>query len=118
VKTVSSVIDGSPVSGGRTVASRNPARLDEVVGEVALADAATFVRAAASAKKAQEGWAAVPAPVRGRAIAHIGRLIEDNAEALARLVTAEIGKPYEASPPLLFQYWRKAPPRLWPVCGK
>ena len=25
---------------------------------------------------------------------HIGRLIEDNAEALARLVTAEIGKPY------------------------
>ena len=35
-----------------------------------------------------------PAPIRGRAIAHIGRLIEDNAEALARLVTAEIGKPY------------------------
>jgi hypothetical protein len=91
---VSSVIDGSPVSGGRTVASRNPARLDEVVGEVMMADAATFVRAAESAKKAQEGWAAVPAPVRGRAIAHIGRLIEDNAEALARLVTAEIGKPY------------------------
>jgi alpha-ketoglutaric semialdehyde dehydrogenase len=94
MRTVSSVIDGSPVPGGRTVASRNPARLDEVVGDVAFADAATFVRAAASAKKAQEGWAAVPAPVRGRAIAHIGRLIEDNAEALARLVTAEIGKPY------------------------
>src|SRR5215218_5179780 len=94
VRTVSSVIDGNPVPGGRTVASRNPARLDEVVGEVAVADAATFARAAASAKKAQEGWAAVPAPVRGRAIAHIGRLIEDNAEALARLVTAEIGKPY------------------------
>ena len=36
----------------------------------------------------------MPAPVRGRAIAHIGRLVEDNAEALARLVTAEIGKPY------------------------
>jgi len=94
MRTVSSVIDGSPVPGGRAVASRNPARLDQVVGEVALADAATFVRAAASAKKAQEGWAAVPAPVRGRAIAHIGRLIEDNAEALAGAVTAEIGKPY------------------------
>ena len=36
----------------------------------------------------------MPAPIRGRAIAHIGRLVEDNAEALARLVTAEIGKPY------------------------
>ncbi len=94
MRTVSSVIDGSPVPGGRTVVSHNPARLDEVVGEVSLAEAATFVRAAASAKKAQESWAAVPPPVRGRAIAAIGRLIEDNAEALARLVTAEIGKPY------------------------
>ena len=94
MRTVSSVIDGNPVPGGKTVPSTNPARLDETVGDVSMADAATFLRAAASAKKAQEGWAAVPAPVRGRAIAHIGRLIEDNAEALARLVTAEIGKPY------------------------
>ena len=74
--------------------STNPARPGEVVAEVSLADAVDLRRAAESAKKAQPGWAAVPAPVRGRAIAHIGRLIEDNAEALARLVTAEIGKPY------------------------
>ena len=91
---VTSVIDGAPVPGGRTLPSTNPARLDEVVGEVSFGDASTFVRAAESAKKAQEEWAAIPAPIRGRAIAHIGRLIEDNAEALARLVTAEIGKPY------------------------
>ena len=94
MRTVSSVIDGNQVPGGRTAASHNPARLDEVVGEVILAEAATFVRAAASAKKAQESWASVPAPVRGRAIAGIGRLIEVNAEALAHLVTTEIGKPY------------------------
>jgi aldehyde dehydrogenase (NAD+) len=91
---VTSVIDGAPVTGGHTLPSTNPARLDEVVGEVSFGDASTFVRAAESAKKAQESWAAIPAPIRGRAIAHIGRLIEDNAEALARLVTAEIGKPY------------------------
>jgi aldehyde dehydrogenase (NAD+) len=91
---VFSTIDGSPVLGGRTMASTNPARLNDVVGEVAYADARTFVRAAESASKAQQTWAAVPAPMRGRAIAHIGRLIEDNAEALARLVTSEIGKPY------------------------
>jgi alpha-ketoglutaric semialdehyde dehydrogenase len=91
---VTSVIDGAPVAGGQTLPSTNPARLDEVVGEVSFGDASTFVRAAESAKKAQEEWAAIPAPIRGRAIAHIGRLIEDNAEALARLVTAEIGKPY------------------------
>ena len=91
---VTSVIDGTPVPGGRTFPSTNPARPDEVVGEVSFVDAATFVRAAESAKKAQEAWTSIPAPIRGRAIAHIGRLIEDNAEALARLVTAEIGKPY------------------------
>ena len=91
---VTSVIDGAPVAGGHTLPSTNPARLDDVVGEVAFGDASTFVRAAESAKKAQEEWAAIPAPIRGRAIAHIGRLIEDNAEALARLITAEIGKPY------------------------
>jgi alpha-ketoglutaric semialdehyde dehydrogenase len=91
---VTSVIDGAPVPGGRTQPSTNPARLDEVVGEVSFGDASTFAHAAEAAKKAQEEWATTPAPIRGRAIAHIGRLIEDNAEALARLVTAEIGKPY------------------------
>ena len=91
---VTSVVAGAGVPGGRTVASTNPAHLDRVVGEVALAGADTFVAGAEAARKAQEGWAAVPAPVRGRAIAHIGRLVEDNAEALARLVTDEIGKPY------------------------
>ena len=91
---VTSIVDGSPATGVRTVPSTNPAKLDEVVGEVSFADAATIVAAAEAAKAAQPAWAAVPAPMRGRAIAHIGRLVEDNAEALARLVTAEIGKPY------------------------
>ncbi|MFP5282482.1 MAG: aldehyde dehydrogenase family protein [Actinomycetes bacterium] len=89
-----SVVDGAALRGTRTFSSTNPAQLDAVVAEVSLGDAATLVRAAEAAAKAQEGWAAVPAPVRGRAIAHLGRLVEDNAEALARLVTAEVGKPY------------------------
>ena len=36
----------------------------------------------------------MPAPARGRVIAQVGRLVEANKEALARLVTREIGKPY------------------------
>ena len=36
----------------------------------------------------------VPAPARGRVIAQVGRLVEANKEALASLVTREIGKPY------------------------
>ena len=35
--------------------------------------------------------------MRGRAIQQLGRLVEDNKEALSRLVTREIGKPYAES---------------------
>src|SRR6476646_4470039 len=95
-RTISSVIAGRPVAGapGGRIRSTNPARLDEVIADVALGDAALLVTAARAARDAQRAWADVPAPVRGRAIAHIGRLVEDNKEALARLVTREIGKPY------------------------
>jgi alpha-ketoglutaric semialdehyde dehydrogenase len=95
-QTVSAVIGGSPVDGapaGR-FSSTNPAHLDEVVADVALGDASLLVDAARAARQAQRAWAAVPAPVRGRAIATIGRLIEANKEELARLVSREIGKPY------------------------
>ena len=95
-RTVSSVIAGRPVAGapGGRIRSTNPARLDDVVADVALGDAALLVTAARAARDAQRAWADVPAPVRGRAIAHIGRLVEDNKQALAALVTREIGKPY------------------------
>jgi alpha-ketoglutaric semialdehyde dehydrogenase len=96
VRTVNAVINGSPVSDapGGQMTSTNPARLTDVVAEVSLGDAAQFVAAAKAAAQAQQAWADVPAPVRGKAIAHIGRLVEDNKEGLARLVTREIGKPY------------------------
>jgi alpha-ketoglutaric semialdehyde dehydrogenase len=95
-RSVGSIVAGVPESDGPggTVASINPARASEVVAEVQLGDAATFVAAARAARAAQPAWADVPAPVRGRAIAHIGRLVEANAEPLARLVTREVGKPY------------------------
>jgi alpha-ketoglutaric semialdehyde dehydrogenase len=95
-RSLTSVVAGGPVSGapGGRITSTNPARTSEVVAEIALGDAGTFSAAARAARAAQPGWAAVPAPVRGRAIAHIGRLVEANADALARLVTREIGKPY------------------------
>ena len=78
---------------GGTLAVANPARLDDAIAEVRLADATTFVEAARAAREAQRAWARVPAPVRGRAIQQLGRLVEDNAEALARIITREIGKP-------------------------
>jgi alpha-ketoglutaric semialdehyde dehydrogenase len=78
---------------GTVIASRNPAHLTDVVAEVELAGPATLLAAARTARAAQRRWADVPAPVRGTVIGNLGRLVEDNAEALARLVTREIGKP-------------------------
>ncbi|HEX5927538.1 MAG TPA: aldehyde dehydrogenase family protein, partial [Baekduia sp.] len=74
--------------------STNPADVSDVVWSGPLADADTFV---AAARAAQPRWAAVPAPVRGRAIQQLGRLVEDNFEALSRLITREIGKPIKES---------------------
>jgi alpha-ketoglutaric semialdehyde dehydrogenase len=77
-----------------SLVSRNPADLSDVVAETDAATAADLVAAARSARAAQPGWAATPAPARGRVIAQLGRLVEANKEALAALVTREIGKPY------------------------
>ena len=78
--TVTSVVAGQPTSGGRTTTSTNPARLSDAVATVELGSAETFVDAC---RPAQRGWAGVPAPVRGQVVAAIGRLVEENAEALA-----------------------------------
>src|SRR5689334_25153289 len=94
-RNITSIIAGSPATAaGVPFASTNPARISDVVADVSPGDAGTFVAAAQAARQAQQAWADVPAPVRGRAIAHIGRVVEANAESLARLVTREIGKPY------------------------
>ncbi len=98
-RTVASIVAGarSVEAPGGVLLSTNPACTDEVVAEGRLGDEATFVDACRAARAAQPGWAAIPAPVRGRAIQQIGRLVESNKEALARLVTREIGKPYAES---------------------
>src|SRR6188472_979737 len=92
-----SIVGGEVRRDGPVLISTNPARTDEVVAEVALGDASTFVDAARAARAAQREWAKVPAPARGRVIAQVGRLVEANKEALSRLVTQEVGKPYAES---------------------
>jgi len=79
---------------GSAFAKHNPADESDVVWQGQLQPASTLVDAAAVARVAQRGWAGVPAPVRGRVIAQVGRLVEANKEALSALVTREIGKPY------------------------
>jgi aldehyde dehydrogenase (NAD+) len=91
----SSVIGGKATgddSAGH-LRSYNPAHLAETVADVSLGDAATLVEAARTAKAAHSTWSDVPAPLRGRVIEEIGRIVEANKEHLARLVTREVGKP-------------------------
>ncbi|MCU1593890.1 MAG: delta-piperideine-6-carboxylate dehydrogenase, partial [Frankiales bacterium] len=91
---ISSFINGTSVPGSAgTFASVNPAHLDDVVAEVSLASADQLVEAFRVAKAAQPAWAQTPAPVRGRVIAQVGRLVEANASALADLIVREVGKP-------------------------
>src|SRR5919106_5815980 len=98
-RTVASIIGGRApdgVPGGR-MTSTNPALTSETVAEVSLGDAGTFVEACRAAREAQREWASVPAPIRSQVVKKIGRVVEKNKEALARLVTREIGKPYAES---------------------
>jgi alpha-ketoglutaric semialdehyde dehydrogenase len=95
MRTISSVLAPGVTAGtAGTVDSVNPADLTDVVARVGLAPADGFVAACRAARSAQPGWAAVPPPVRGQVISAIGRIVAANADALARLVTREVGKPY------------------------
>src|ERR687884_1795181 len=98
-RTVASIIGGRAREGapGGRMTSTNPALTSETVAEVLLGDANTFVEACRAARAAQRKWAEVPAPVRSQVIKKIGRIVENNKERLARLVTREIGKPYAES---------------------
>src|SRR5215212_738749 len=96
-RTIGSIVGGEDRGEGERVESHNPANLEDVICEGHLGDADVFVDACRAAREAQREWAAVPAPVRGNVVKQIGRIVEDNKEALARLVTREIGKPYPES---------------------
>ncbi|WP_405652593.1 aldehyde dehydrogenase family protein [Streptomyces sp. RK9] len=78
----------------RQTVSRNPADLGDVVAERTLGDADGIVAAARAAHGARTAWAALPAPLRGRIAQNVGRLVAENKEALAALITREVGKPY------------------------
>ncbi len=80
-------------TGAETFVSCNPANAKEVVGTFGCASRAQVVAACTRARAAFAQWKRTPAPIRAGIIANFGRLLEDNKEALSRLVTREMGKP-------------------------
>src|SRR5215210_5487784 len=76
----------------RTVENINPANTDDRLGTIRQATRDEARRAVEAALEAFRDWRATPAPARGRVVARFARLLEDNQEDLARLLTREEGK--------------------------
>ena len=69
----------------------NPAN-GQLLGRVPQASDAQVEQAIAAARKAQKGWATRPAIERAGYLRKIASKVRDNAERLARIITAEQGK--------------------------
>lgn len=88
-----SLVDGELVEGsGARVRLHDPAT-GAVLLDYAAADDALARSAAARAARAQQDWCALSASERGRRIWAVGAAIRAKAEALARLESAQSGKP-------------------------
>ncbi len=76
---------------GETFESTNPAN-GQLIGEVPKGGREDVERAVAAAAEAFTRWRKVPAPKRGEVLFRVGRLLEQNKERLAQLMTREMGK--------------------------
>lgn len=76
----------------RIVSNINPANTDDILGTIRQATRAEAKQAVESAAEAFAAWRATPAPKRGRIIARAARLMEDQQEDLAQILTREEGK--------------------------
>ncbi len=84
----------SPRATARVLTDTNPAT-GEVLARIPCADAAEVEQAIARARRAQPGWAALGLSGRRAVLERVVQRLSDPAtiERLARLVTAEMGKP-------------------------
>lgn len=85
-------IGGKPVSGDRTLAVVNPAT-EDVIAQVPDATRAQLDAAVAAAKAAFPAWASRPPGERQAMVAAIGDTLQANRAELARIFTAEQGRP-------------------------
>ncbi|GAB3122004.1 aldehyde dehydrogenase family protein [Streptomyces calidiresistens] len=83
---------GGPATGGETLTVTSP-RDGSVVGEVSVPTAEQVEAAIEAAVRVAPAFAAGPAHVRAAALDHVGARIEERAEEIARLISAENGKP-------------------------
>jgi succinate-semialdehyde dehydrogenase/glutarate-semialdehyde dehydrogenase len=87
-------IDGEwgPSSSGETTEVTNPAT-DEVIGTIPSANRADLDRALHAAEKGFQVWRYTSAFERSKLMRRAGELLRERADAIARLMTLEQGKP-------------------------
>ncbi len=76
----------------RSVQNINPANVKDIIGTVKLSTREEARRAVEIAYDAFRDWKNTPAPTRGRIVMKAARLLEDNKEELAQILTREEGK--------------------------
>jgi acyl-CoA reductase-like NAD-dependent aldehyde dehydrogenase len=80
-----------PAASSRAGENRDPAS-GGLIGTVPLSAQADVDRAVAAARAAFDGWRRTPAPKRGEILFRVGQLLQERKEAIARLMTREMGK--------------------------
>jgi aldehyde dehydrogenase (NAD+) len=80
-------------ASGEYFQNRNPADLNDTIGEFPLSGAEDVDRAVASARRGFEIWRRTPAPARGDVMRRIGDLMVKRKDEIADLMTREMGKP-------------------------
>ncbi|MFC4557794.1 aldehyde dehydrogenase family protein [Virgibacillus kekensis] len=94
VNTFGNYINGSWVesSTGNTYKSINPADTEEVLGYFQSSDKEDVESAITAGENAFSDWSLVPVPKRGDVLFNLIRLLEDDREEIAELITREVGK--------------------------
>ncbi len=77
---------------GQTLERRNPADLHDLIGYVPLSSRDEVREAIEAASRARAMWRDTPAPARGKIILRAARLLEEQKDDIARLLTREEGK--------------------------
>jgi aldehyde dehydrogenase (NAD+) len=91
---IGNLINGAWTSAasGETIESRNPADTDEVVAVAPCSSAREVDEAVAAARAAFPLWKSMPAPKRGEMLFRAAERLARQKEALAEIVTREMGK--------------------------
>ncbi len=90
--SVTSLVDGSSRTSGKTHDSVNPANIDDVLGTVRYATEKDVEDAFKSVKRGYESWSRTPAKERARILNAIADYYEYNADTLMGLCMREAGK--------------------------